>query len=128
MSVAYIHCQFSRVFPGSATLQRGFWGRAGARRSQGRALVQDLRNRPLAIVLRWCLRRRGGCIGQDAMEIVGWQEGAIRTPGGPEQGLPAQEVVVTQEHGRRGPGEELAHGGRRVPGMDQVTAHEKVDW
>ena len=44
MSVAYIHCQFSRVFPGSATLQRGFWSRAGARRSQGRALVQDLRN------------------------------------------------------------------------------------
>ena len=38
------HCQCSRVFPGSATLQRGFWSRAGARRSQGRALVQDLRN------------------------------------------------------------------------------------
>src|SRR5437667_7397632 len=34
MSVAYIHCQFSRVVPGSATLQRGFWSRAGARRSQ----------------------------------------------------------------------------------------------
>src|SRR5712691_8476047 len=47
MSVAYIHCQFSRGFPGSATLQRGFWSRAGARRSQGRALVQDLRNGPL---------------------------------------------------------------------------------
>src|SRR5712691_6068013 len=44
MSVSYIHCQFSRVFPGSATLQRGFWSRAGARRSQERALVQDLRN------------------------------------------------------------------------------------
>src|SRR5205807_280845 len=25
-------------------LQRGFWGRAGARRSQGKALAQDLRN------------------------------------------------------------------------------------
>src|SRR2546426_3693200 len=35
MSVSYIHCQFSRVVPGSATLQRGFWSRAGARRSQG---------------------------------------------------------------------------------------------
>jgi hypothetical protein len=34
----------NRVFPGSATLQRGFWSRAGARRSQERALVQDLRN------------------------------------------------------------------------------------
>jgi hypothetical protein len=44
MSVSYIHCQFSRAFPGSATLQCGFWSRAGARRSQGRALVQDLRN------------------------------------------------------------------------------------
>src|SRR5712691_6698178 len=32
------------VFPGSATLQRGFWSRAGARRSQGKTLVQDLRN------------------------------------------------------------------------------------
>ncbi len=29
----------SRVFPGSATLQRGFWSRAGARRSQGGAGV-----------------------------------------------------------------------------------------
>src|SRR5712691_3339552 len=47
MSVSYIHCQCSRVFPGSATLQRGFWSRAGARRSQERALVQDLRNGPL---------------------------------------------------------------------------------
>src|SRR5712691_7456193 len=34
MSVSYIHCQFSRVVPGSATLQRGFWNRARARRSQ----------------------------------------------------------------------------------------------
>src|SRR5258707_7624243 len=34
MAVSYIHCQFSRVVPGSATLQRGFWSRAGARRSQ----------------------------------------------------------------------------------------------
>ena len=85
--------------------------------------MQDLRNRHLALVLRWCLRRRGGGIEQDALEIVGWQEGAIRTPGGPQEGLPAQEVVVTQEHGRRGPGEELAHGGSRVPVIDQVTAH-----
>ena len=48
MSVSYIHCQFSTAFPGSATLQRGFWSRAGARRSQGRTLVQDLRNGHLA--------------------------------------------------------------------------------
>ena len=34
MSVSDIHCQFSRVVPGSATLQRGFWSRARARRSQ----------------------------------------------------------------------------------------------
>ena len=47
LSVAYIHGQFSRVFPGSATLQRGFRSRAGARRSQG-ALAQDLRNGHLA--------------------------------------------------------------------------------
>src|SRR5207245_1046412 len=34
MSVSYIHCQFSRAAPGIATLQRGFWSRAGAWRSQ----------------------------------------------------------------------------------------------
>ena len=34
MFVSYIYCQFSRVVPGSATLQRGIWSRAGARRSQ----------------------------------------------------------------------------------------------
>ena len=37
-----------RVFPGSATLQRGFWSRAGARRSQARLLAQDIRNEHLA--------------------------------------------------------------------------------
>src|SRR5882724_2819585 len=47
MSVSSIHCQCSRGFPGSATLQRGFWSRAGARRSQGRTLAKDLRNGPL---------------------------------------------------------------------------------
>ena len=31
-----MHRQFSRVFPGNATLQRGFRSRAGARHSQGR--------------------------------------------------------------------------------------------
>jgi len=34
MFVSYIHCQFSKVVPGIATLQRGFWSRAGARRYQ----------------------------------------------------------------------------------------------
>src|SRR6266446_6173205 len=48
MSVSYIHYQFSGVFPGSATLQRGFWSRAGARRSQGRTLAQDIRHGHLA--------------------------------------------------------------------------------
>jgi hypothetical protein len=31
MSAAYIHCQFSRVVPGIATLQRGFWYYGSAR-------------------------------------------------------------------------------------------------
>src|SRR6266446_9579912 len=33
-----------QAFPGSATLQRGFWSRAGARRSQEETLAKDLRN------------------------------------------------------------------------------------
>jgi hypothetical protein len=41
-----------RAFPGSATLQRGFWSRAGARRSQGEALAKDLRNGHLVSRLR----------------------------------------------------------------------------
>src|SRR5437773_5407724 len=59
MSVAYIHCQFSRVVPGSATLQRGFWSRAGARRSQeegtGAGLTQWISSPtlPLKNALAW---------------------------------------------------------------------------
>src|SRR5207247_9036019 len=41
-----------QAFPGSATLQRGFWSRAGARRSQEEALAKDLRNGHLE-ALHW---------------------------------------------------------------------------
>jgi hypothetical protein len=44
-----MHRQFSTAFPGIAMLQRGFWSRAGARRSPGRTLVQDLRNGQLDV-------------------------------------------------------------------------------
>src|SRR6266545_2069417 len=59
MSVSYIHCQFSRVVPGSATLQRGFWSRAGAQRSQeegtGAGLTKwtSSSTLPLKIALAW---------------------------------------------------------------------------
>lgn len=71
---------------------------------------------------------RGVGIEQDAMKVIGWEEGTVRTPGCPEEGLPAQEVVVAQKYGRRGPGEELPHGRSRVPAIDQVTADQDVDW
>src|SRR5215831_1611968 len=68
-----------------------------------------------------------GAIEQDARDTIRRQDGAVRTPGGPQQGLPAQEVVVAEEHGWCGTGEELAHGCSRVSTIDQVTAYQEID-
>ena len=81
----------------------------------------------LAVVLQRCLRHRDVCIEQDAMEVIGRQEWAIRPPGCPQQGLPTQQVVVAQEYGRGGPGEELAHSCSRIPAIDQVTSHYQIN-
>src|SRR5262245_59303970 len=64
---------------------------------------------------------------QETGEVVCWEEGPVRTLRLTQQGLPAQEVAVTQQHRRCVPGEELAHGGSRVPIVYQVTANEEVN-
>ena len=67
---------------------------------------------------------RGIYLKQETGEVVRREEGPVRTFRLSQQGLPAQEVAVTQQHRRCGPGEELAHGRSRVPIVHQVTADE----
>src|SRR5262245_48050732 len=98
MSVSYIHHQFPRVFPGSTTLQRGSWSRAGARRSQGKALAKDLRNGHLAsavhrrqVALR-CAAAASASQGCALAKRWGIQQATCR----PERVRPTAEVERAQ--------------------------------
>ena len=58
---------------------------------------------PTPAVATWCLAVC--CLGlrdmrlkQEAGEVVRWEEGPGRTLRLAQQGLPAQEVVITQQH------------------------------
>ena len=64
---------------------------------------------------------------QEAGEVIRREEGPVRTPGLPQEGLPAQEVVVAQQDRRGAPGEKLTHGGSCVAVVHQVTADEQVN-
>ena len=70
------------------------------------------------------LRLRRIRLKQEAGEVVRREEGAVRTLCLAQQGLPAQEVAVTQQHRRCGPRKKLAHGRSRVSIVHQVTANE----
>jgi hypothetical protein len=64
---------------------------------------------------------------QEAGEVVRWEQSPVRTPGLSQQGLPAQEVIVAQQHRRCMPGEELVHSRSRVSIVHQVTADEEIN-
>ena len=61
---------------------------------------------------------------QEAGEVIRREEGPVRAPGLPQEGLPAQEVVVAQQDRWCAPGEMLTHGGSRVAVVHQITADE----
>src|SRR5215813_758565 len=77
----------------------------------------------------WCLTMfrlglRSLCLKQETGEVVRREESPVRTLRLAQQGLPAQEVAVTQQYRWCVPGEELTHGRSRIPIVHQVTADE----